>query len=93
MDKEYMLELIRARLKVLDKRLKAALNQQNEQGEAITYGAAAAIRTLTLRDIGTLKVMEQVLCWSKARMYIDDEDLIQAFHRLTEPCERYRRRR
>ena len=93
MDKDYMLVLVRERIEQLQQRYKLAARCRDDNGELITNGAAAAIRTQCKRDLQILKVIEQLLLYCSSSLYLDDEDIIAGFHRLCEPTERFRRQK
>lgn len=93
MNKEYMLELVRTRIAELEKRYKLACSCKDDNGNDITQGAASAIRTLSKKDLQILMIMEQLLFFTYKDFFLDDDDLIEGFHRLVEPKERFRNKR
>lgn len=92
MDKEYMLLSLRRRRKVLERRYTNACRNLDDEGNAITYSCACAVRTKTKYDLQLLNLIEQLLMTCRAVM-IEDEDAIDGFHRLVEPQERFRNKR
>lgn len=92
MDKYYMLDCIERRMKVLKERYQKACRCKNDEGNEITAGAAAAIRTQCKRDIQLLELLKYLLIKCSS-VWIDDVDMSEGFHRLVEPVERYRRKR
>lgn len=88
MDKEFMLQRIAERLKVLDQWYKNAVNNKNRDGEPCNPGAAKEIRTQTLRDRRILILLQVILYQSKNNIWIDDEEAEAGFDRLVEPVHR-----
>lgn len=88
MDKEFMLQRIAERLKVLEQWYKNAVNQKDRNGNPCTPGAAKEIRTHTLRDKRILILLQTILYQCSNNIWIDDEEAESGFDRLVEPVTR-----
>lgn len=83
MNKEYMLALIRERIEQLEAKYRSYFDLDN--GPSKTYYGSACLRSRTKKDIDTLKLLEYLLMYCPNTMIIENENLIKAFDRLTEP--------
>lgn len=83
MNKEYMLTLIRERIKQLEITYRSYFDTDN--GPSKSYHGSACMRSRTLKDMNTLKLIEYLLMYCPDTMEIVSEELIKAFDRLTEP--------
>ena len=83
MNKEYMLALIRDRIKELEKIYRDYFDTDN--GPSKSHSGSACLRSRTLKDMGTLKLIEYLLVYCPDSMEIVSEDITKAFDRLVEP--------
>lgn len=90
--KSRMYDMLYKRMNILLKRYQKALVCQDEFGNDLTKGNAAAVRTQTKRDVQLIVLVTKLLD-SVASIELVDRDAIEGFNRLVQPLERYRRYR
>lgn len=83
MNKEYMLKVCQERIKELQSKYR--LYFDTDKGPSKSISGAACIRSRILKDIRTLKLLEYLLMYCPDTMSIDNQELQDAFDRLTEP--------
>lgn len=83
MDKEYMLQTIKIRIKELEKKYREYFSTDN--GPSSSKSGAACMRSRIKKDLDVLKLLEALLMYCPATMVIDNENLERVFNRLTEP--------
>lgn len=88
MDREYMLYLTKLRLDELHTRYKLACVDKDKNGNPLKSNTAATLRGTLKRDYQIASLIYALLQSSKA-VYITDDDAIDGFHKLMEPCERH----
>lgn len=85
MNKEYMLSRIEQRIKELTRRYYLLVNNKNKYGEVIKNKCASVYRSKVKRDIQLLKLLYELLKHVDDKMFITDNDSLDAFHKLVEP--------
>lgn len=83
MDKEYMLSMVKVRIAELESIYRGYFD--TDKGPSKTYMGSACLRSRTLKDINTLKLIEYLLMYCPDTMIIDDPTITAAFDRLAEP--------
>ena len=83
MDKEYMLNTIRARLKQCETLYRSYFS--TDTGPSKSASGAACMRSRYKRDIELLKLLEYLVMYCPDNMLIESADIIAAFDRITEP--------
>jgi len=88
MDKEYMLKIIIEQLEIYKNIYKCACNNRTPDGKDLTYMGAAVARSLAKKNIGTLRLLQQLLSYCNDSMFIDDAQACTAFDRLVHDGKR-----
>lgn len=83
MDRDYMLQSVRHRIKELQEKYREYFDTDN--GPSRSVSGAACIRSRITKDLGVLKLIEYLLVSCSSKMIIDNDELCRAFDRLVEP--------
>lgn len=83
MNKEYMLSVIKERIKALESEYRKYFDLDN--GPSKSYSGAACIRSRIKKDLGVLKLIEYLLVYCPDTMEIVNDELCNVFDRLVEP--------
>lgn len=84
MNKAYMLEMVRQRIKILEAKYREYFDTN---GPSKSISGAACIRSRIKKDLGVLQLLEYLLLYCPDTMEIDNSNLCAAFDRLVEPRE------
>lgn len=82
MNKEYLLSVIKQRIKQVESEYRKYFDLEN--GPSKSYSGAACMRSRLKKDLGTLRLLEHIITNCKD-ITLDDDDLCNAFDRLVEP--------
>lgn len=85
MDKEYMIDLIRARLKEVETKYRACFDTD---GPSKSKAGAAVNRSRCLKEMRILHLIEYLVLRCPDTMTIESDELCQAFDQLTEPTRK-----
>jgi hypothetical protein len=83
MNKEYLMNLVRQRITELESAYRSYFDLDN--GPSKSYSGAACARSRIKKDLGTLRLLEYLLMYCPDSMTIDNQEICDAFDRLTEP--------
>lgn len=83
MEKEYLLKVIRLRIKQLEEEYRKYFDLTN--GPSKSYSGAACIRSRLKKDLGTLHLLNYLVTLCPDTMCIDNTDLCSTIDRLVEP--------
>lgn len=82
MNKDYMLMMIKDRLKELEKKYRMYFD--TDTGPSKSKSGAACIRSRINKQILTLRLLEHIVLRCPGNLTIDSDDLIKAFMKLVE---------
>lgn len=82
MNKEYLLSVIRQRIKQVESEYRKYFDLEN--GPSKSYSGAACMRSRLKKDLGTLRLLEYIIT-NCNDITLDDDELCNAFDRLVEP--------
>lgn len=85
MNKEYILNMVRARIKQVEEEYRRYFDLEN--GPSRSYSGAACARSRLKKDLGMLRLLDYLVRHCPDTLQIDNEDLCNSFDRLVEPRE------
>ncbi|GMO30524.1 MAG: hypothetical protein Pg6A_19550 [Termitinemataceae bacterium] len=89
MDRLFVLELLRDRIRLLHKRYRASIQWHTEDGIELTYSNAQRIRTSSLTDMKRCQLVEELIGrLDTERLQLSDVSQ-EALLQMVEPCERH----
>lgn len=91
-ERPYVCEGVNTRLAILERRYRMYCNGINEQGEELTGGSGAVMRSKTKQEYYTLILIDELLGYIQQDFTLS-EDASIGFERLCEPMERHRQYR
>ena len=82
MNKQYMLAVIKIRLKDVERKYRACFDTN---GPSKSKSGATVNRSRCMKEIRTLRLIEHLILRCPDTLTIDNEELCKAFDQLTEP--------
>lgn len=80
MNKEWMLQICRQRIKELQQKYRLYFDST---GPSKSLSGQACLRSRIMKDIRTLKLLEYLLSYCPDSMLIEDQEICGAFDKLT----------